>query len=108
MVKSENSGENFFCQHGPAECTGNRLQSCVLDILNDDQDAKAKFVTCQMKWNAEYTGRKVCGAVFFSVMWNFILDIFLHSNIDLNNVVCRFSECFLSGCIKMLEWSERC
>lgn len=60
LMKSENGGQNFFCQHGPAECTGNRLQSCVLDALNGDQDARAKFVTCQMKWNAEYTGRRVC------------------------------------------------
>ncbi|XP_055318701.1 GILT-like protein 1 [Sitodiplosis mosellana] len=57
-AESENGGQNFYCQHGPAECTANRLQSCVLDILNNDQDAKAKFVSCQMKWNAEYTGRK--------------------------------------------------
>lgn len=61
-VQSEKNGEVFHCQHGPAECTGNRIQSCVLDALNDDQDAKVKFVTCQMKWNAEYSGKKVCRA----------------------------------------------
>lgn len=55
---SENNGATFYCQHGPAECTGNRLQSCALNELGDDQDAKAKFVTCQMNWNSEYTGRK--------------------------------------------------
>lgn len=59
IIQSENNGESFFCQHGPAECTANRMQSCALDALNEDQDAKVKFVTCQMDWNAEYTGQKV-------------------------------------------------
>lgn len=59
FVQSENNGTYFFCQHGPAECTGNRLQSCVVDALGNDQDAIVKFVTCQMKWNAEYTGESV-------------------------------------------------
>lgn len=58
-AQSENNGSNFFCQHGPAECSGNRLQSCVLDALGNDQDAIVTFVTCQMKNNAEYTGEKV-------------------------------------------------
>lgn len=41
------------------------MQSCVLDALADDQDAKVKFVTCQMDWNAEYTGQNVCRPQLF-------------------------------------------
>lgn len=71
--QSEKNGEEFYCQHGPAECTGNRIQSCVLDALNNDQDAKVKFVTCQMKRNAEYSGKKVCRA---SMIW-FLFMLFM-------------------------------
>lgn len=35
------------------------MQSCVLDALGNDQDAIVSFVTCQMKYDAEYTGEKV-------------------------------------------------
>lgn len=50
----------FECQHGPGECFGNVLQSCVLDVLNKDQDKKVQFVACQMQGTADASGRNVC------------------------------------------------
>lgn len=50
---------SFDCQHGPAECDGNRVQSCVLNHLANDADAQAEFVNCQMKFSAEPSGAKV-------------------------------------------------
>ncbi|XP_030556398.1 GILT-like protein 1 [Drosophila novamexicana] len=44
---SEQSGALFHCQHGPAECEGNRLQSCVISSTQN-QAAQVKFVVCQM------------------------------------------------------------
>lgn len=64
--------KNQIFYYIPAECSGNRLQSCALNELGDDQDAKAKFVTCQMNWNSEYTGRKVCIMMLHCYRLNFI------------------------------------
>ncbi|KAG8236601.1 hypothetical protein J437_LFUL016850 [Ladona fulva] len=45
---NSNTTENdFVCQHGPDECTGNKLQACALSHLTD-QDQKMKFVNCFM------------------------------------------------------------
>ncbi|XP_062127096.1 GILT-like protein 1 [Drosophila sulfurigaster albostrigata] len=44
---SEENGALFHCQHGPAECEGNRLQSCVISSTNN-QAIQVKFVVCQM------------------------------------------------------------
>ncbi|XP_062564312.1 GILT-like protein 1 [Armigeres subalbatus] len=52
---SINGGESFECQHGPLECEGNRIQSCVLDRL-PQQDAQVSFVTCQMNFAADPRG----------------------------------------------------
>lgn len=56
---SENNGKAFYCQHGPAECTGNRIQSCVLDAIDYEQDASVRFVNCQMQQNADFSGKEV-------------------------------------------------
>ncbi|KAH8311637.1 hypothetical protein KR044_007300 [Drosophila immigrans] len=45
--ESEENGALFHCQHGPAECEGNRLQSCVISSTNN-QAIQVKFVACQM------------------------------------------------------------
>lgn len=50
---------SFDCQHGPAECDGNRIQSCVLNHLAGDQDAQTAFVACQMTFNADPSGTEV-------------------------------------------------
>lgn len=57
--KSESENHHFYCQHGPAECTGNRIQSCVLDAVNYEQDASVRFVDCQMQSNADFSGKEV-------------------------------------------------
>lgn len=56
---SENNGEVFHCQHGPAECAGNRMHSCVLDAIDYDQDASVQFLGCQMKKKSDATGKEV-------------------------------------------------
>lgn len=58
-AESENNGENFYCQHGPAECTGNRIQSCVLDAINYEQDTSVRYIDCQMQRNADFSGKEV-------------------------------------------------
>ncbi|XP_014097357.2 GILT-like protein 1 [Bactrocera oleae] len=45
--RSVNLGSDFYCQHGPAECAGNRLQSCVLN-QQSTQDQRVRFAICQM------------------------------------------------------------
>ncbi|XP_017482623.1 PREDICTED: GILT-like protein F37H8.5 [Rhagoletis zephyria] len=45
--RSVNYGSEFYCQHGPAECSGNRLQSCVLN-QQSTQDQRVRFAICQM------------------------------------------------------------
>ncbi|KAL9872981.1 GILT-like protein 1 [Glossina fuscipes] len=44
---SFDNGLQFFCQHGPTECMGNRQQSCVLHQSHDPL-AQVKFAVCQM------------------------------------------------------------
>ncbi|XP_055695599.1 GILT-like protein 1 [Lutzomyia longipalpis] len=57
----------FVCQHGPRECEGNRLQSCVLHQIPDRPADQLNFVACQMNFQAEGTGR-VC-AISSNVDW---------------------------------------
>ncbi|XP_053691111.1 GILT-like protein 1 [Sabethes cyaneus] len=53
--RSINNGESFECQHGPLECEGNRIQSCVLNYL-PEQDRQVSYVACQMHFNADPRG----------------------------------------------------
>lgn len=53
----------FSCQHGPAECTGNKIQSCTLNELKEHPDLRIKYVVCQMDPEneiSEWTGEAVC------------------------------------------------
>lgn len=52
-------GANFECQHGPAECEGNRIQSCILAAA-PSQLSQVNFVACQMSYTAEESGQSVC------------------------------------------------
>uniref|UniRef100_A0A023EJ59 Putative gamma-interferon inducible lysosomal thiol reductase n=1 Tax=Aedes albopictus TaxID=7160 RepID=A0A023EJ59_AEDAL len=54
-ARSINGGQSFECQHGPLECEGNRIQSCVLNQL-PDQDRQVSYVTCQMSFDADPRG----------------------------------------------------
>uniref|UniRef100_A0A8D8G6E9 Gamma-interferon-inducible lysosomal thiol reductase n=1 Tax=Culex pipiens TaxID=7175 RepID=A0A8D8G6E9_CULPI len=53
--RSINGGESFECQHGPLECEGNMAQSCILNLL-PDQDRQVSYVSCQMDFNADPRG----------------------------------------------------
>lgn len=59
---SINNGIEFQCQHGPPECEGNRMQSCVLNEFDNDQDKQVQFAICQMSGNADPIG-KHCGEI---------------------------------------------
>lgn len=52
------NGDEFKCHHGPKECYGNMLHSCSLKYLQS-QDARQQFVVCQMRTDAEQTGKEV-------------------------------------------------
>lgn len=51
-------GNEFECHHGPKECVANRVHSCGIKYLNS-QDAKQQFVVCQMRTEADQTGKEV-------------------------------------------------
>lgn len=39
-----------MCQHGPLECKGNKIQSCALDLIPNEQvGKKVEYVDCFMK-----------------------------------------------------------
>lgn len=52
-------GNAFECHHGPKECIANRIHSCGLNYLKS-QNAKQQFVVCQMRQEADQTGKEVC------------------------------------------------
>lgn len=51
-------GNEFECHHGPKECLANRIHSCGIKYLKS-QDAKQQFVVCQMRTEADQTGKEV-------------------------------------------------
>lgn len=51
-------GNEFKCHHGPKECVANRVHSCGAKYLKS-QDAKQQFVVCQMRTEADQTGKEV-------------------------------------------------
>lgn len=51
-------GNEFECHHGPKECVSNRVHSCGIKYLKS-QDAKQQFVVCQMRTEADQTGKEV-------------------------------------------------
>lgn len=58
-AQSMEDGHSFECQHGARECTGNLIQSCVLDAIGYEQDVSMEFIGCQMADDADETGREV-------------------------------------------------
>lgn len=48
----------FECQHGPAECEGNKIQSCAL-MAAPNSFIQMQFVQCQMLRGAERSGQVV-------------------------------------------------
>lgn len=54
-ARSINGGQSFECQHGPLECEGNMIQSCVLNQL-PEQDRQVSYVGCQMNFAADPRG----------------------------------------------------
>lgn len=46
------NGVGFTCQHGPDECSGNKIHSCGLQEAQT-QAQQVEFVTCQMSYGSE-------------------------------------------------------
>lgn len=46
------NGLRFTCQHGPDECSGNKIHSCALKEATS-QAAKVEFVVCQMGYGVD-------------------------------------------------------
>lgn len=42
------------CQHGEAECWGNKIQACGLQYLKDDADRSLRYIACFMTYNNFY------------------------------------------------------
>ncbi|XP_031627364.1 GILT-like protein 1 [Contarinia nasturtii] len=53
----DSDGNEFKCHHGPKECVANRIHSCGIQYLTS-QDAKQQFVVCQMRTEADQTGKE--------------------------------------------------
>lgn len=51
-------GNAFECHHGPKECVANRIHSCGIKYLTS-QDAKQQFAVCQIRTEADQTGKEV-------------------------------------------------
>lgn len=58
-------GTTFECQHGPLECEGNRIQSCVLSAASDTL-SQVNFVACQMSYTADPSGQSVRKIIIYS------------------------------------------
>lgn len=52
-------GNKFECHHGPKECVSNIIHSCGIKYLKS-QNARQQFVVCQMRLEADQTGKEVC------------------------------------------------
>lgn len=52
------AGNEFKCHHGEKECVSNRIHSCGVQHLTN-QDAQQQFVVCQMNAKSEDTGKEV-------------------------------------------------
>lgn len=54
----DGEGNEFECHHGPKECVANKIHSCGVEHLGS-QGAKQQFVVCQMRTEADQTGKEV-------------------------------------------------
>jgi len=66
--RDEETGRwTFMCQHGPAECSGNRAQACALDAIEKNEKAEdrqrlsVELVGCVMSATSPSTAVTRCG-----------------------------------------------
>lgn len=55
---SDSEGNEFVCHHGPNECAGNKIHSCGVKYLKN-QDAQQQFVICHMNSDTDQSGKEV-------------------------------------------------
>ncbi|XP_077292455.1 gamma-interferon-inducible lysosomal thiol reductase-like [Arctopsyche grandis] len=46
--KSRRNNGSITCQFGPTDCVANKIQSCVLSILGNDQAKQVDYINCEM------------------------------------------------------------
>lgn len=92
----DEEGNEFTCHHGPKECYGNKLHSCGIKYLAS-QDARQQFVVCQMRTEADQTGKEVGNRSLFN--FQSISAIFYH----LIHKLYSFPKCFTEA---GGDWSE--
>ncbi|KAF2883191.1 hypothetical protein ILUMI_22966, partial [Ignelater luminosus] len=74
---SYENGAKFICQHGPKECLGNRIQSCVLNALQD-QNVQVEYVSCFMdvykkhQRNEQEFGQSCAAKV--GINWDYVIQ----------------------------------
>ncbi|KAF5281967.1 hypothetical protein FQA39_LY00491 [Lamprigera yunnana] len=73
--KSLDHGTSFVCQHGPKECLGNKIQSCALNALID-QNTQVDYVHCFMnifKKNEDINEMGQSCAEAVKLPWDYVL-----------------------------------
>ncbi|XP_066903905.1 gamma-interferon-inducible lysosomal thiol reductase isoform X1 [Halyomorpha halys] len=70
-TEMNNDSYEFSCQHGPQECLGNKIHSCVIKRISNEL-TRTRVLTCMIggKFNPEESGRK-CSRDY-NLDWNTI------------------------------------
>lgn len=58
--KSRRSNDTITCQFGPTDCVANKIQSCVLNLLGNDQAKMVDYINCEMSTLSATTQNYAC------------------------------------------------
>lgn len=90
-------GNEFKCHHGPKECVANVIHSCSIKYLTS-QDAKQQFVVCQMRLEADQTGKEVWKNKLLRFFTTFEIVLFLNKHSHLTTFHFQsFKQCLLEA-----------
>lgn len=76
QTRKTSRGYEFECQHGSAECFGNKVHACAIDKVGDELTS-LKLVSCMMEdsGNIEGVGHEV-SLLIFPTLRKFTLGLF--------------------------------